>query len=59
MKDIANKHDWLKRSLPHVNFDLYDLENLEERKNTKRHQKIYPMRLFVTIQEKLSPPDNS
>ena len=59
MENLKNEQDWLKRSLPHVNFDLYDLTDLQEKKNIKRHQKIYPTRLFVIIQEKNSPPDNS
>ena len=59
MKNTPKEHDWLKRSMPHVNFNAYDLEDIQEKRNTKRHEKIYPTRLFVTIQEKNVPPDDS
>lgn len=59
METINREYDFIKFALPHVNFKQYDLIDIDEIKNMKRHQKIYPTRLFVTIQEKNAPPDDT
>jgi hypothetical protein len=57
MKTSPKEYEFIKFALPHLNFECYDLEDIEEKKNVKRHKKIYPTRLFVTIQEKKNFPD--
>jgi len=59
MINSNKEHERVRRTLPHLNFDDYEIVETEEKKNEKRHQKVFPTRVYITIQEKNSPPDDS
>ncbi len=55
-----NKNDvmeeYIKKTLPNVNWDYYDLIGIEKVKNIWKHQDIYINRMIVRIKEKTKIP---
>jgi hypothetical protein len=49
----------LEYVLPHVNFEKYYIINVEEKENEWRRKCTYRKRLFVTIEDKSWPPDDT
>jgi hypothetical protein len=60
MKKTENKEfEMLKYVLPNVDFENYEIVSVEEKVNEERRKCTYRTRLFVTIEEKHAPPDES
>ena len=53
------QYEFLKFTLPEVNFEDFEIVRLEETRNVSRRSDLYDTRLLLTIEEKNIPPDKS
>lgn len=60
MKTTNNKQfELMKLTLPHVNFEQFEIVDITEVKNVTKRSDLYDTRILITIEENSIPPDDS
>ena len=60
MKTTNNKQfELMKLTLPHVNFEQFEIVDITEVKNVTKRSELYDTRILITIEENSIPPDDS